>query len=135
MAGECNVRGLTEQDQLAFVQKRIAGGIALTGDRIARAVRMRSVEVELQQLHAMLPWATTVRIRGGRSLLEHNPLAGAKRPREKNPKRPVATWERYQQTRAKVQELANAPSHLRDDLTPAKRRAAEERREVRAGNG
>jgi integrase len=39
-------------------------------------------------------------------LLEQNPLAGVKRPREKNPKRPVATWERYQATRKAIQELA-----------------------------
>jgi integrase len=55
----------------------------------------------------MLRWATTVRVAGGNRLLEHHPLAGVKRPREKNPKRPVATWERYQVTRGKVQELSN----------------------------
>lgn len=103
---DCNVCELSEQDQLAFIQKRLASGIAKANETLTEAVRMRSVEVELQLLHTMLRWATTVRVGGGRRLLDHNPLAGVKRPKEKNPKRPVATWERYQATRAKVQELA-----------------------------
>ena len=88
--GDCDVRRLTEQDQLAFV-----------------AVRSRSVEVDLQLLHTMLRWAVTVRTPSGRRLLDQNPLAGVRRPREKNPKRPVASWERYQETRRTVQELAD----------------------------
>jgi integrase len=39
-------------------------------------------------------------------LLGQNPLAGVKRPREKNPKRPVATWERYLATRKVIENLA-----------------------------
>lgn len=64
---DCDVRGLTEQDQLAFTRKR----------------------------------------------LDQNLLAGVRRPREKNPKRPVAGWERYQETRRILQELiANAKAEL-----------------------
>ena len=64
---DCDVRGLTEQDQLAFTRKR----------------------------------------------LDQNPLAGVRRPREKNPKRPVAGWERYQETRRILQDLiANAKAEL-----------------------
>jgi integrase len=103
---DCDVRGLSEQDQIAFTQKRLAGGIVCEGSRITEVVRTRAVEVDLQLLNTMLRWATTVRVRGGHRLLEQHPLAGVKRPREKNPKRPVATWERYQVTRAKIQELS-----------------------------
>ena len=110
---DCDVRGLTEQDQLAFAQKRLAGGIVCSKDRTTEAVRTRSIEVDLQLLHTMLRWATTVRVRSGRRLLEQNPLAGVKRPREKNPKRPVASWERYQATRRILQDLAEAaPSEV-----------------------
>lgn len=105
---DCDVRTLTEQDQIAFTQKRLAGGIVCTVDRTTEAVRTRSVEVDLQLLNTMLRWATTVRVRGGHRLLEQHPLAGVKRPREKNPKRPVASWERYHVTRTKVQELSNS---------------------------
>lgn len=127
---DCDVRGLTEQDQLAFKVKRLAGGIVWAGDRVTDAVRMRSVEVDLQLLNTMLRWATTVRVRGGSRLLEQHPLAGVKREREENPKRPVATWERYQQTRAKAQELASAVKPDLSDLTPEQRHAAEQRREI-----
>lgn len=103
---ECDVRGLTEQDQLAFTKKRLAGGISHGNKSKTDPVRVRSVEVDLQLLHTMLRWAVTVRSRSGTRLLEQHPLAGVKRPREKNPKRPVATWERYEATREAVQELA-----------------------------
>lgn len=127
---ECNVCNLSEHDQLAFTQKRLAGGIARTDGTLTGAVRARSVEVELQLLHAMLRWATTMRVRGGRRLLDHHPLAGVKRLKEKNPKRPVATWERYLTTRAQIQELANAPFVERVEWTAEQRAAAEQRREV-----
>ena len=110
---DCDVRGLTEQDQLAFIRKRMAGGINCGNGFVTGAVRLRTVEVDLQLLHTMLRWAVTVRTRTGRRLLEQNPLAGVKRPREKNPKRPVATWQRYQATRKAIQELvAGAKSDI-----------------------
>src|SRR5688500_16338539 len=59
----------------------------------------------------MLRWAVTVRSQSARRLLEHSTLAGIRRPRERNPKRPVATWERYQATSMYIQYLAvNAKS-------------------------
>jgi integrase len=109
--GDCNVRDLTEQDQLAFIRKRMAGGICYGDGLNTGLVRLRTVEVDLQLLHTMLRWAVTVRTRSGKRLLEQNPLAGVKRPREKNPKRPVATWERYQATRKAIDEMVvNAKS-------------------------
>jgi integrase len=63
----------------------------------------------------MLRWATTVRVqRGARRLLEANPLEGMKLEREKNPRRPVATWERFEQTRAAIAELRAAESEAAD---------------------
>jgi len=53
----------------------------------------------------MLKWACTVRIGKGHRLLERNPLEGVRRPREKNPKRPVATPDRFQKTRQAIQLL------------------------------
>jgi integrase len=103
---DCDVRGLTEEDQLAFTKKRLAGGIVVSPKLTTAQVRARSVEVDLQLLHTMLRWAVTVRSRSGRRLLDQNPLAGVRRIREKNPKRPVATWERFQATKQKVQTLA-----------------------------
>ncbi len=104
---DCDVRQLTEQDQLAFTKKRLAGGLKGLKDYETKAVRSRSVEVDLKLLHSMLRWATTVRVRGGKRLLDSNPLAGIKRLREQNPKRPIATWERFQGTCKACQELAS----------------------------
>jgi len=47
-----------------------------------------------------------VRVGKGKRLLDFHPLQGIPRPREPNPKRPVATWERYQATRLAAQRLA-----------------------------
>lgn len=102
---ECDVRHLTARDQAAYTTQRMTGGIRYAEDRVTQKVRARSVEADLVLLHAMLSWATTIRVPGGGRLLEHNPLAGVKRVRELNPKRPVATWERFQRTRVAIQTL------------------------------
>jgi len=107
---DCDVTKLTEHDQRAFTKKRLAGGIkfgkAKDGkDRLTHAVRSRSVEADLKLFSTMLNWATTVRVRGGRRLLDQNPLAGIRKPREKNPRRPVASWERFEATRKAIQQL------------------------------
>lgn len=108
---DCDVSKLTANDQLAFVQKRLAGGIHYTHKgkpRVTGPVRSRSSEADLKLLHSMLNWACTARVGGGRRLLSENPLAGIKKPREKNPRRPVATWERFQMTRKAIQQLLAA---------------------------
>lgn len=106
----CDVRSLTERDQAAFVRKRLAGGIPRQDGEKTGPVTNRSVEADLAFLHSMLKWATTVRLPGGQRLLDRNPLDGVKRPREKNPRRPVATWERFQATRTAMGRLARSGS-------------------------
>lgn len=115
---QCDVRSLTARDQAAYAARRKAGGIALADGTTTRAVRARSVEMDLVLLHAMLTWATTVRLPNGGRLLESNPLTGVRREREQNPVRPVASWERFQRTRTAMQELQREA---------AARRAADER--------
>lgn len=108
---DCDVRQLTARDQAAYTTQRLAGGICYAEGIKTQKVRPRSVEADLVLLHAMLAWGTAVRTPGGGRWLEHNPLAGVRRVRELNPKRPVATWERFQATRAAVQALGtNAES-------------------------
>lgn len=102
---DCDVRHLTARDQAAYTTQRMAGGIRYAEDRVTQKVRARSVEADLVLLHAMLSWATTARVPGGGRLLEYNPLLGVRRVRELNPKRPLATWERFQTTRVAIQTL------------------------------
>lgn len=102
---DCDVTTLTENDQRAFVSKRLAGGIRV-GEKDKKAVRTRTAEAETKLLHSMLRWATTVRVGNNQRLLASNPLAGVKNVREENPLRPIATWERFSKTREAAQQLA-----------------------------
>ncbi len=106
----CDVSSLTERDQAAFVRMRLAGGIRRPDGEKTGPVMNRSVEADLAFLHSMLKWATTVRLPGGHRLLDRNPLDGVRRPREQNPRRPVATWERFQATRTAMGRLARSGS-------------------------
>ncbi|MGH7651932.1 MAG: tyrosine-type recombinase/integrase [Gemmatimonadaceae bacterium] len=109
----CDARDLTENDQLAFVQKRVAGGISLGRDKYGKEkvtpkVRPRSAQADMEVLRRMLHWATTYRVRYGVRLLDRNPLAGIRLPsRGMNPRRPVATAERFAATRAAIVALQN----------------------------
>ena len=105
---DSDVRNLTEADAVAFSAARQKGGIVLKDGSTTESVRARSPEVELRILRTMLRWATTVRVRGGQRMLSANPLAGVRGVRESNPKRPIATWERFTGTRMAMQELAEA---------------------------
>jgi len=108
----CDVRGLTEQDQIAFVRKRLAGGIVSGKDKDGNdttpKVRPRSAQADMAVLRSMLRWATTFRVRSGMRLLDRNPLEGGKPPsRGNNPRRPVAAVERFTGTRDAIQALTN----------------------------
>jgi len=102
---ECDVSRLEGKDQAAYVQARLRGAIALGAGSVTPPARMRSVQADLNVLHAMLRWATTVRTRDGSRWLESNPLQGVPRPKEKNPRRPVATWDRYLATSVAMRDL------------------------------
>jgi len=105
---DCDVRGLTEHDQVAFVKKRLAGGIvagrdADGKDKLTKSVRARSAQADLEVLRSMIHWATTFRVPSGVRLLDRNPLAGVRLPaRGSNPRRPVATQERFTATRQAI---------------------------------
>jgi integrase len=100
-----DVSNFTEADVRAFNAKRLAGGIVLKDGEKSQAVRARTPEIEVRILKTMLRWATTVRVRGGQRLLSVNPLAGVRGEREADPKRPVATWQRFQAVRTAMKEL------------------------------
>jgi integrase len=100
-----HVEELSKDRQRAFERARQTGGIITTTGDVTRPTRARSAESDVALLHAMLLWATTVRVSGGPYLLTRNPLQGVKRIREKNKKQPHATWERYEATIAAVRQL------------------------------
>jgi integrase len=92
------VEDFTVDDQRRYEQARMAGGIVTTKGEKTVKTRARSAEADIVVLHAMLRWATTVRVAGKRYLLDRNPLLYVRRVREKNKKQPCATWERYSAT-------------------------------------
>jgi integrase len=69
-------------------------------------VRDNAVRHDLGVLRTMVLWANRERRPDGSFLLADNPLRGVKLPREQDPHRPVATFDRYLKVRKAVQELS-----------------------------
>ncbi len=84
-----DVRSLSDNAMEEYSQARMRG---LCG---SRPVGARSVAADLVALNTALNWATRQRNGRGVPLVERNPLRGVKLPVEKNPRRPVETYERY----------------------------------------
>ena len=102
----CEVASLSQHDADAYSRKRASGGIRLDAKTVTSSVRPRSAEADLVLLRTMIRWAMTVRTPHGGRLLSVDPLFGMRRQREKNPKRPVASIERFHATRTAMQQLA-----------------------------
>jgi len=64
-----------------------------------------AVGADIVFLNAVLNWGTRVRLSDGSRLIESNPIHGYKRPLNKNPKRPVATYDRFLAVREKADEV------------------------------
>ncbi len=105
-----DVRTLTPLDVLHYGAARRAGGIRYGEGRVTMATRQRTVHADLVLLSAMLRWACTVPAAGeppdAPRWLDRNPLNGLRFQREKNPMRPVASWERFLATRTALRDLA-----------------------------
>jgi integrase len=63
-------------------------------------------------LRTVLRWACQVPTADGGRWLERDPLHGVKVEQEKNPRRPIASWARFQKTRTALQELAAGTDDL-----------------------
>jgi len=100
----CEVDRLGPDDIQGYSKSRRAGTIKV-GERALGPCRDRSVEADLVVLGQMARWATGVRQADGSRWLTSNPLAGVVRPRERNPRRPIATAERFEATIKALQTL------------------------------
>jgi integrase len=85
------IEGLTGDDVRDYVKSRRRGDERIPHIRPGRPVRDRTIEFDLVALRTMLNWGAAERNRNGRKLLLENPLRGVALPKERNPKRPVAT--------------------------------------------
>lgn len=100
-----DVRTLTRNDVYQYEARRKRGGIAYGESKVTNAVRQRSVQSDIKLLKQVLGWATTVSGADGSPILTANPLAGVQVKGEHDVKRPVATYDRFEATRAAMQKL------------------------------
>ena len=86
-----------------FVSARASGAIDADGmavpEKERRPVRTRTVAADCLWLRQLLNWGTKWRGQGGRYLLRENPVRGYDVPVERNPRRPVASTDRYERLR------------------------------------
>lgn len=98
LGGSFDLTQLSRREWDTFVRKRRSGAIGPRGEPVPdmdqrRKVGNRSVQKDLVFLRAVIHWALGFRDDGYR-LLTTDPTIGFKMPRERNPKRPVATHDR-----------------------------------------
>src|SRR5438445_7144469 len=99
------VEHLTKNDVERYVAMRRTGHGWPDG-RETIPVRARTIQGEIKQLRQMIYWAMSERLPDGSWLLENNPLRGVKLPKEEDPRRPVATYDRFLKLRTAAQEMA-----------------------------
>ena len=93
------------RDWERFIDARASGmidarGRRPKGDAKPRPVRARTVEADCKWLRWVFNWASKWRMPEGHYLMRENPVRGFDAPHEENPRRPVATQDRYEAIRA-----------------------------------
>lgn len=78
-----------------YVRERLAGRIRVAGVKLKAAPSPRAIQADFTTLQAALNHATRVVRPNGSRLLASNPAKGFEPPRTRNPRRPVATFDRY----------------------------------------
>jgi integrase len=99
------VEHLTANDVARYVSMR-RSGVGWPDGRVRRPVRANAVRHDLALLREMILWASRERRPEGGWLLRENPLRGVKLPREEDPLRPIATYDRFLKVREAAQKLA-----------------------------
>ncbi|HUP25675.1 MAG TPA: tyrosine-type recombinase/integrase [Thermoanaerobaculia bacterium] len=92
-----------------FIDLRSSGAIDARGREVPpkerRPVRARAVEADCNWLRWVFNWASKWRMQSGHYLMRENPVRGYEAPREEDPRRPVATQDRFEAVRAKSDEV------------------------------
>ena len=99
------VPALTEHDIRQYEARRRAGGIKYRDGRISGPVRQRSVQADIKLLKQAIYWACTRTYPDGTPWLERNPIQYVRIKGERDVRRPVATFERFQATREAMRKL------------------------------
>ena len=109
LGGEADPHTLALAQWERFIDMRKSGAIDSHARPVQaedhRPVRTRTVSQDLQWLGWVLNWASKWRTPQGRYLMRENPVRGYHVPTVRSPRRPVATEDRYQATRAKTDDV------------------------------
>ena len=97
------VEDIGQSDVDHFTHLRRTGKIASETSLVTK-VRDGTIEADLRWLSTVFRWARGYKV-NGRPLVPSNPLDDLVRPREKNPRRPVASHDRYVRTMEKADEV------------------------------
>ncbi len=110
---------VSRADWERFIKARSSGAIDPRGRPVLkanrRAVRNRTVEADLCWIKAVFTWCVNWQLPDGRYVLSENPVRGFATPTEKNPRRVVATQDRFDAVRAVSDRV------LREDLSTGRR--------------
>ena len=112
------------RDIARYAERRKHGGIRYQINsrgtprlKVTLPVRQTAVHRDLTPLRTMLRWARTVVTSDGqRRWLEMDPLESVRFEKERSPKRPLASHERYETTVKGVRQLAANEAHQRGRL-------------------
>jgi integrase len=88
-----------------FARTRRAGSLTVPGVKLSQHPTDRTIGADLEFLRRVCNWAQTVTRGNGKPLLEHHALTRYAIPTNANPRRPVATYDRYLAIRAHADEV------------------------------
>jgi len=88
-----------------FVRDRRIGLISMPGRKLSKNPSDTTIGSDLVFLDSVLNWATRVRLFNGDPLLAANPAKGYPRPKNKNPRQPIASYDRYLAVRQFADEI------------------------------
>lgn len=100
---------ITRRDWDRVIELRATGAIDARGRPVAegarRPVRMGTVKADLVFLRTLIHWAMRWQDRTGRYLMREDPTRGFAMPKDLNPRRPVATTDRYERVLAVADQV------------------------------
>lgn len=126
-----DLRNITKHQWDSFIELRRSGAVNARGNEVKpssrRPVRDNTVAGDLIFLRSVISWAMKWQTDDGRYLLSEDVTRGFEIPKEKNPRRPVATLDRYEAIMAVADQVemevywgekrVSRASHLREVLT------------------
>jgi len=118
-----DVTTLCENDVRQYEATRRRGGIHHGGAQPTAAVRQRAVQGDIKLLKQALRWACSVTRLDGSRLLTQNPLEYVRIAGERDVRRPVASFERFEATREEMRRYQQRYLEESRSLSSARDRA------------